>query len=226
MPRFRALSFISSSNADDDLQHYQDQQKAAENDHSNRHHHQHRLSAFMDKNTTQFSKPATNRLSGQNQIYQSPQQHHRQHSRHSSRGTRDFSGTPSLNFSSPIEQEIASFSRTPGLPHSATEKLDGTESLSPSLNTNSGGVSRNSSILSSNQTPKIPSMEFPKDTPLEMIPILTLLACQQKRVYYEGYFMLLADLNAGEYIIYYFVVLFAGGCVLYLGQRSHLGTSC
>lgn len=43
-------------------------------------------------------------------------------------------------------------------------------------------------------------LELDKDTPPEMIPILTLLAAQKERVYFEGYYMLLNDLNKGEYI--------------------------
>lgn len=42
-------------------------------------------------------------------------------------------------------------------------------------------------------------LELDKDTPPEMIPILTLLAAQKERVYFEGYYMLLNDLNKGEY---------------------------
>ncbi|AOW07553.1 hypothetical protein LXG23DRAFT_56921 [Yarrowia lipolytica] len=38
-------------------------------------------------------------------------------------------------------------------------------------------------------------LELDKDTPPEMIPILTLLAAQKERVYFEGYYMLLNDLN-------------------------------
>lgn len=42
-------------------------------------------------------------------------------------------------------------------------------------------------------------LELAKDTPPEMIPILTLLEAQKDRVYFEGYYMLLNDLNKGEY---------------------------
>lgn len=39
-------------------------------------------------------------------------------------------------------------------------------------------------------------MDFPKDTPPEMVPILTLLHTQKNRVYKEGYLMILNDLNS------------------------------
>lgn len=39
--------------------------------------------------------------------------------------------------------------------------------------------------------------EFPKETPPEMMPILTLLHSHQQRDYNEGYLMILNDLNSG-----------------------------
>jgi hypothetical protein len=53
------------------------------------------------------------------------------------------------------------------------------------------------------QKPKSPlpgAMEFPKDTSPDMIPILTLLTCHECRDYYDGYFMILSDLNTGKFV--------------------------
>lgn len=59
-------------------------------------------------------------------------------------------------------------------------------------------MSSRSDSLSANVD--IPNL--PKDTPPEMIPILTLLHAHQSRDYFDGYFMLLNDLNTGKCFCY------------------------
>lgn len=44
-----------------------------------------------------------------------------------------------------------------------------------------------------------PAIDLAKNIPHEMMPILTLLHAQKQRTYYEGYFMILNDLNSGKY---------------------------
>lgn len=56
-----------------------------------------------------------------------------------------------------------------------------------------------SDTMSSDTPGTVTPMEFPKETPPEMMPILTFLHSHQQRDYYQGYFMLLNDLNSGMY---------------------------
>lgn len=53
--------------------------------------------------------------------------------------------------------------------------------------------------LSSDSSATAYPMEFPKETPPEMMPILTLLHSHQQRDYNEGYLMILTDLNSGMF---------------------------
>lgn len=61
-------------------------------------------------------------------------------------------------------------------------------------------VERSESAASDSSATVYP-MEFPKDTPPEMMPILTLLHSHQQRDYNEGYLMVLNDLNSGMCVI-------------------------
>lgn len=49
-----------------------------------------------------------------------------------------------------------------------------------------------------------PKFDLAKSTPQEMVPILTLLHAQKQRTYYEGYFMILNDLNSGMFCFFFF----------------------
>ncbi|KAG5359830.1 CCR4-NOT transcriptional complex subunit [Yarrowia sp. C11] len=62
-------------------------------------------------------------------------------------------------------------------------------------NSRSSSPSSQRGHLRSGSTASAMGLELDKDTPPEMIPILTLLAAQKERVYFEGYYMLLNDLN-------------------------------
>lgn len=59
--------------------------------------------------------------------------------------------------------------------------------------------------LSSDTPGTVTPMEFPKETPPEMMPILTLLHSHQQREYNEGYLMILNDLNSGKFFHIYFI---------------------
>lgn len=64
-------------------------------------------------------------------------------------------------------------------------------------------MSSNSTVTAASDIPgTVTPMEFPKETPPEMMPILTLLHSHQQRDYYQGYFMLLNDLNSGMYLLH------------------------
>jgi hypothetical protein len=80
----------------------------------------------------------------------------------------------------------SSISETPGMEVRTT--------ATPQDSRPASKMSSRSDSLSANVD--IPNL--PKDTPPEMIPILTLLHAHQSRDYFDGYFMLLNDLNTGK----------------------------
>lgn len=58
---------------------------------------------------------------------------------------------------------------------------------------------RRTSMLSfsSEMSGTVTPVDFPKDTPPEMVPVLTLLHTHKNREYKDGYLMILNDLNSG-----------------------------
>lgn len=69
-------------------------------------------------------------------------------------------------------------------------------------------VASDDASVSSGTVPT-PKFELAKTIPQEMMPILTLLHAQKQRNYYEGYFMILNDLNSGMLPIFHFFYLCA-----------------
>ena len=78
--------------------------------------------------------------------------------------------------------------------------------------------------LSSDTPGTVTPMEFPKETPPEMMPILTLLHSHQQREYNEGYLIILNDLNSGKFFhinfifftIFFFFLGFFCSAVLFI----------
>lgn len=86
-------------------------------------------------------------------------------------------------------------------------------------------MSSNSTVTAASDTPgTVTPMEFPKETPPEMMPILTLLHSHQQRDYYQGYFMLLNDLNSGMFF-YFTSLIFVFGfslLIFFFKMGNHL----
>lgn len=61
-----------------------------------------------------------------------------------------------------------------------------------------------SDTMASDTSGTVNPMEFPKETPPEMMPILTLLHSHQQRDYNEGYLMILNDLNSGMCYFFFY----------------------
>ncbi|CAN6620613.1 CCR4-NOT transcriptional complex subunit Caf120p [Trichomonascus vanleenenianus] len=104
--------------------------------------------------------------------------------------------TPSQQsfFRSPATMDVSSFS--PSIPKPGEKRfssygapVSASAAISAATRLPSGRPASMSGPLPSVET------EFPKDTPPEMIPILTLLSAHQSRDYVDGYFMILSDLN-------------------------------
>jgi hypothetical protein len=103
--------------------------------------------------------------------------------RYSGSSPSSVSSMTSTPFASPVPVDLKQFASSPGVPvHS--EDHSATDSKRSSLNMGKASPTAN--------------MEFSRDTPPEMVPVLTLLTCQHSREYIEGYFMILSDLNTGK----------------------------
>lgn len=90
-------------------------------------------------------------------------------------------------------------------PEAAPQPFDHTKlprSNSTATNNNMDITQRRTSFRANSMSSEMsyaPPMDFPKETPPEMMPILTLLNAHENREYSEGYLMILNDLNSGMF---------------------------
>lgn len=129
--------------------------------------------------------------------------HFRSFSQSSNNGSIHGQNPETPLFKSPATMDVTSFSPNLPQPNDAT-----------TINKGVNQIVNNASTLPSGRPAShggpMPDAEtsFPKDTPPEMIPILTLLNAQQSRNYTDGYFMILSDLNTGMLFLFFFIFKF------------------